>query len=99
MQERIAEIKKPLAAPPPSAEITVAEWLMKWINVFAPRSCERKTLSRYGQLANYITADDAPPEMNMLAWTPLANVRRAQFKPALFALFRAITHFTHPVLW
>jgi hypothetical protein len=89
MQERIAEIKKPLAAPPPSTEITVADWLMKWINVFAPRSCERKTLSRYGQLANYITADDSPLEMIALARTPLANVRRAQFRSALFALFSA----------
>jgi integrase len=92
MRDRIAGIAREQNSPvatPPSTEVTLATWLVKWINVFAPRSCERKTLSRYAQLANYITADDAPPEMNTLARTPLASVRRAQFKPALFALLSA----------
>ena len=93
MRDRIAEItiekNAPLAAPPPSAEITVAEWLTEWLENNAAQECQHTTVARYRQLAGYITAADAPKEMIALAAMPLANVRRSQVKLALRALKNA----------
>ena len=92
MQARIAEIERERnmpTAPPLATGISVAQWLAEWLTVHAVRSCERKTLSRYRQLAAYVTSPDAPSQMIALAQTPLTGIRRAQFKTALFALATA----------
>lgn len=92
MRSRIVEIERERnapTAPSPSTGITVAGWLTEWLRVDAVRSCQRKTLSRYRQLASYITAPGAPPQMAALAQTPLTDIRRVQFKAALLALANA----------
>jgi len=90
MRRKIADIEQTRNTPvPPATTITVAGWLTEWLKVHAVRSCERKTLSRYRQLAVYVTSPDAPPEMVALAQTPLTEIRRVQFKTALLALASA----------
>lgn len=90
MRRKIAEIEHARNMPvAPSTTLTMAGWLTEWLNVHAVRSCERKTLSRYRQLATYVTSPDAPPPMVALALTPLTDIRRVQFKTALLALASA----------
>ena len=90
MRRKIAEIEQERDVPAvASTTITMGGWISEWLKVHAVRSCERKTLSRYRQLAFYVTSPDAPPQMVALAQTPLTRSAGYNSKTALLALASA----------
>ena len=57
MSARLRELESSSPAPRTTAitaEPTFAEWLRTWLDTYAPRRCQPKTLERYEQLADYI---------------------------------------------
>ena len=79
MQRHMQEIQgRSAAAPaPPRHEKTLADWLQTWLDTYAVDHCQPKTLDRYRQLANYVTAAESPIAAST---TPLTELRHTQLE-------------------
>ena len=88
MQRHMQEIQgRSAAAPaPPRHEKTLADWLQTWLDTYAVDHCQPKTLERYRQLANYVTAAESPIAAST---TPLTELRHTQLESGLYALLKA----------
>jgi integrase len=88
MQRHMQEIQgRSAAAPaPPRHEKTLADWLQTWLDTYAVDHCQPKTLDRYRQLANYVTAAESPIAAST---TPLTELRHTQLESGLYALLKA----------
>jgi integrase len=72
----------------PAQEKTLGEWIRTWLDTYAVDRCQPKTLERYHQLAEYVTA--APEGMlATLAQIPLPELKHTHLEPALFSLLKA----------
>ena len=89
MDERIHQIKAQRNAPAetPAPEITLADWLTRWIDRYAVHTCQPKTIERYKQLASYITKTDNA-EVASVASIPISALKHAPLESALLALLR-----------
>jgi integrase len=89
MDDRIKEIKAQRNAPKetPAPEITLADWLTRWIDMYAVQNCQPKTIERYKQLASYITKTDNA-EVATVASTRIAALKHAPLETALLTLMR-----------
>jgi len=81
MDKRIQEIKE---RPP---EITLGQWVEKWIETYAVQRCQPKTLERYRQLAQYVISAESP--IAPVSATPLSALTHREIEPALYALLEA----------
>ncbi len=71
----------------PAQQKTLGEWVQTWLDTYAVDRCQPKTLERYRQLAEYVTA--APEGMlSTLAQIPLPEVKHTHLEPALFSLLK-----------
>lgn len=91
MDKRIGEIKArrnaPPEQPPKPAEITLGQWLEKWLETYATQRCQPKTLERYRQLAQYVTSAESP--IALVSATPLRALTHRELEPALYRLLEA----------
>lgn len=89
MGERIGEIKAQRNAPAetPTLEITLADWLARWIDRYAVHTCQPKTIERYKQLVSYVTKTDNA-EVASVAAIPISALKHAPLESALLALLR-----------
>src|SRR5262249_40558811 len=69
------------AAAAPVAVWTLSTWVQHWLEHYGPTRCQPKTLERYTQLAEYISAE--------LGQIPLVNVNHTNLETALITLLKA----------
>jgi integrase len=89
MRRRIAEIQVERNAPAQLAapEITLTDWLEKWLKTYAVERCQPKTRERYEQLASYIIKSDNG-DVAKIATMPISALKHAAMESALLALLR-----------
>jgi len=71
---------------PTKDSLTLAQWLDKWLRVYAPLRCKSlKTIERYRGLANYVIKGRTP-ELAWIAATDLPDLTHITLEPALLSL-------------
>jgi integrase len=87
MRKRFEEIRNKRSEAPQSHR-SLREWLTEWLDTYAPDRCQRKTLERYRQLADYVLkASDGA--LSSIADVPLPNLTHQQLEASLYALLKA----------
>jgi integrase len=86
MNARFVELADRIADPPPT-KLTLGDWLQQWLDTYASKRCQPKTLERYHQLSLYLL-DSVVGELSSLAKKDLSEVNHQQLEAALYGLLR-----------
>lgn len=72
----------------PGESISLAAWLDRWLEVYAPLRCSMKTIERYRELAEYVVRG-ATDKLAAVASTKVSNLQHTALEPALLSLLEA----------